>query len=53
MPVGPIHLMAGERVEIAVERLHVDAHVRRGLRAIEQHRDPAAMRHLDHLPRPD
>ena len=30
-------LVAGEDVEVAVERLHVDAHVRDGLRAIDQH----------------
>ena len=39
MPVGPSILCAGEAVEIAIERLHVDDAVRHGLRAVEQHRN--------------
>ena len=42
MPVGPNILWPGERVEVAVERLHVDRHVRHRLRAVDQHRDAAA-----------
>ena len=40
---GPEHLVAGERVEIGVERLHVDLHVRRGLRAVHQRRARRAL----------
>ena len=40
----PEDLVAGERVEVAVERLHVDRHVRDGLRAVDEHRNPAAVR---------
>ena len=36
---GPEQLVPGEGVEIAVERLHVDLHVRHGLRAVHQHRN--------------
>ena len=42
---GPEQLVPGEGVEIAVERLHVDRHVRHGLRAVDQHRDAARVRH--------
>ena len=42
-------LVAGEDVEVAVERLHVDRHVRDGLRAVDEHARAVAMRHLDHL----
>ena len=45
MPVGPYSLWPGERVEVAVERLHVDRHVRRGLRAVDQHRHARGVRH--------
>ena len=31
------HLVAGEDEEVAVERLHVDRHVRDRLRAVDQH----------------
>ena len=31
------HLVAGEDEEVAVERLHIDAHVRDRLRAVHQH----------------
>ena len=47
----PEHLVAGEDVEVAVERLHVDRHVRDGLRAVDQHARAVAVRHLDHLAR--
>ena len=43
--------MAGEDVEVAVERLHVDRHVRDGLRAVDQHARAVAVRHRDHLGR--
>ena len=33
-PARPAHLVAGDREEVAVERLHVDAHVRRRLRRV-------------------
>ena len=45
------HLVAGEDVEIGVERLHVDRHMRHGLGAVDQHARAVAMRHLDHLAR--
>ena len=42
-------LVAGERVEIAIQVLHVDRQVRRRLRAVDQHRHAARMRERDHL----
>ena len=39
-----VHLVAGEGVEVAVERLHVDRQVRRRLRAVDQHRHAARVR---------
>ena len=33
----PVHFVAGEGVEIAIELLHIDRHVRDSLRAIDQH----------------
>ena len=45
----PEHLVAGEGVEIGVQRLHVDLHVRRGLRAVDQRQGAGAVRHLDDL----
>ena len=44
-------LVAREHVEVAVERLHVDRHVRDGLRAVDQHARAVAVRDLDHLAR--
>ena len=44
----PVNLVAGEGVEIAVERLHVHLHVRHGLRAIHQHGNVVAVRQFDH-----
>ncbi|MCY1203121.1 hypothetical protein D9M72_146200 [compost metagenome] len=44
---GPVKLVPGERVEIAIEGLHVDLEVRHGLGAIDQHRDAMEMRQLD------
>ena len=38
MPVGPYSLWPESDVEVAVERLHVDRHVVRRLRAVDQHR---------------
>ncbi len=46
---GPEELVAGEGVEIGVERLHVDLHVRHGLRAIDQRERARGVRHLDDL----
>ena len=37
-PCGAVHLVRGEGVEVAVERLHVDVHMGRGLGAVYQHR---------------
>ena len=37
MPVGPNILCARERIEVAVERLHVDAQMRHCLRAVDEH----------------
>ena len=45
------HLVAGEHVEIGVERLHVDRHVAHGLGAVDQHARAVAVRHLDHVAR--
>ncbi len=50
MPVGAEHLVAGEAVEVAAQRLHVDRRVRDGLRAIEQHRHAMPLGDLDELP---
>ena len=36
-----VHLVRGERVEVAAERLHVDGHVRNRLGAVDHRRDPA------------
>ncbi len=49
MPVGPIELVAGEGVEVAIEVLHVDREMHRALGAIDQHRDAAVMGHAHHL----
>ena len=46
---GAEDLVAGEGVEIGVQRLHVHLHVRHGLRAIHQRQRARAVRHLDHL----
>ena len=43
-PGRTAHLVAGERVEVAVEVLHVDLQVRDRLRAVDQHRHAARMR---------
>ena len=43
----PEHLVAGEGVEVGIERLHVDGHVRRGLRAVDEH-DRAGRVRLPH-----
>jgi hypothetical protein len=42
-------LVAGEDEEVAVERLHVDAHVGDGLRAVDEDAGAVAVGHLDHL----
>ena len=42
-------LVAGEDEEVAAERLHVDRHVRDGLRAVEEHARAMAMRHGNDL----
>ena len=46
---GAVQLVAGEGIEIAIERLHVDALMRHRLRAIEQHRYPARVRKRNDL----
>jgi hypothetical protein len=45
------HLVAGERVPVGVEVLHVDAHVRDRLGAVDQHPRAVTMRDLDHVSR--
>ena len=45
----PVHLVRGERVEVAAERLHVHGHVRHGLRTVDQRRDPALARRGDEV----
>ena len=40
-------LVAREGVEVAVERPHVDRHVRDGLRAVDEHRDAAGVGEAD------
>jgi hypothetical protein len=44
-----VQLVAGEDVEIAVDVLHVDVEMHRGLAAVDQHRNAARMRELHHL----
>ena len=46
---GSEDLVARENVPVAVERLHVGAHVRHRLGAIDQNMRPIPARHLDHL----
>ena len=46
---GAEDLVAGEGVEIGVERLHVHCHVRRGLRAVDQRHGAGGVRHVDDL----
>ena len=43
----PVDLVAGEAVEVGAERLHVDAQVRRGLRAVDQHHRARRVRPAD------
>ena len=43
------HLVAGERVPVGVELLHIHRHVRHGLRAVDENARAVAMRHLGHL----
>ena len=45
------HLVAGEDVEVGIERLHIDPHVRDGLGAVEEHARSVAVGELDHLAR--
>ena len=47
-----VDLVAGEGIEVAVERLHVDRLVRHRLRAVEQHRHPARVRQPHDLAAP-
>ena len=49
MPGRSVHLVAGEGVEVAADGAHVDAQVRRGLRAVEQHRHAGGVRVRDEL----
>ena len=41
--------MAGEGIEVTIEGLHIDFHVRHGLGAIDQHWDIFPVGHFDHL----
>jgi len=43
------HLVAGERIEVHVERVHVDRHVSDRLRAVDQHTRTSLVGGLDHL----
>ena len=45
----PAQLVAREGIEVAVQVLHIYGQVRRGLRAIDQHRHTALVRQRDHL----
>ena len=45
----PENLVAGEAVEVAAERGDVDGDVRRGLRAVDQHRNAGGLRHAAKL----
>ena len=45
------HLVPGEHEEVGVERLHVGAHVRHRLRAVDEHQRAVAMGDGDHLAR--
>ena len=47
---GTEHLVAGERIEIAAQFLHVDRHVRDGLRAVDQGGDAARLGGGDQAP---
>ncbi len=42
---GAEHLVAGERVEIAIEGLNVDLHVGHGLRTVDEYGRSVAVRH--------
>ena len=44
-----VELVPGGDVEVAAERLHVDRHVRRRLRAVDQDRHAARVRDADDL----
>ena len=46
---GPQHLVPAERIEVASERAHVDALVRRALRPIDQHGRAGGLGPLDHV----
>lgn len=41
--------MAGKDIEVAIERLDIDRHMRHGLGAIDEHAGAMAMRDRDHL----
>ena len=43
------HLVAGEDVEVGSQLLHVDRHMRHGLRAVDEDQRAGGMGHLDHL----
>ena len=45
---GRKHLMPGENVEVAVQRLHVHTHMRDGLRTVDQNLGAMAVRGLYH-----
>lgn len=46
---GAIHLVGREGIEIAAEFLDIDMEMRRGLGAVDEHRDVVGMRYLSHL----
>ena len=47
---GSEHLVAGENKPVAIELLHIHAHVGDRLGAVDQHTGADAMSHFDHLP---
>ena len=49
MPVGAEDLVAGKDEEIAIDRLHVDRHMRDRLRAVDEHAGAMTMRDRRHL----
>ena len=49
MPVGAVHLVTREGVEVAAERLHVDGEVRHALRAVDHHDRARAVRERGEL----
>src|SRR5581483_10433419 len=48
-PRRPVNLVSRKDVEVAADVLHVDVHMHRGLRAIDQYRDAARVRNADDI----